>query len=200
MWWLWSLSTPFTHHPSLWIFRADSFSRISYPISTPGISMWLQKIKSSGDPAPASAQKPFAKDTSSLLECTGSSPVKVTRYKKLAFFPIVSSAALWLPSHECPGYYKSHAHMSSASMVSCLLSECYLVLSVPIIFKLALDWFQKLQCYSWKLQWSLSSLFEQGVGTMLGLAGGRCGRWGLGEERQREFVSVCANYQSESLC
>lgn len=38
--------------------------------------------------------------------------------------------------------------MSSASMVSCLLSVCYLVLSVPIIFKLALDLFQRLQCYS----------------------------------------------------
>lgn len=51
--------------------------------------------------------------------------------------------------------------MSSASMVSCLLSVCYLVLSVPIIFKLALDLFQRLQCYSWKLWWRVHSLIEQ---------------------------------------
>lgn len=109
------------------------------------------------------------------------------RYKKNChFFPIVSSAALWLPSHECPGYYKSHAHMSSASMVSCLLSECYLVLSVPIIFKLALDRFQKLQCYSWKLRWRLSSLLEQGAGAVLGLAGE-----GVGIGAQGVGVCVC---------
>lgn len=106
--------------------------------------------------------------------------------KNCHFFPIVSSAVLCLPSHECPGYYKSHAHMSSASMVSCLLSECYLVLSVPIIFKLALDCFQKSQCYSWKLGWRLSSLLEQGVGAVLGLA-----REGVGIGAQGVCVCLC---------
>lgn len=53
--------------------------------------------------------------------------------------------------------------MSSASMVSCLLSVCYLVPSVPIIFKLALDWFQKLQCYSWKLWWRFPVCLSKGL-------------------------------------
>lgn len=35
---------------------------------------------------------------------------------------------------------------------------------------------------------------------MLGLAGGRCGDWGLGGQRHGEFVSVCANYQPEGPC
>lgn len=45
VWWFWSLSIAFIHHPSSLIFRADPFSRISYPISKPGISRWLLNIK-----------------------------------------------------------------------------------------------------------------------------------------------------------
>lgn len=99
--------------------------------------------------------------------------------KNCLFFPtVVSFAVLWIPSHECPGYYKSHAHMSSASMVSCLLSVCYLVLSVPIIFKLALDWFQNLQYYSWKL---LVEAFQSVRARGWNNAGlGRGKVWGLG--------------------
>lgn len=87
--------------------------------------------------------------------------------------------------------------MSSASMVSCLLSVCYLVLGVPIIFKLALELFQRLRRYSSKLWWRVYSLFEQQAETMEGLVGRRRGVWW--GKTERVHVYTCQISISESI-